>query len=359
MWDGDAETFVEVVKGEREAELVELEVEVEVVGGLGGGGGLDADVGFAVGDVEEVVEDEAVDLAVEGFGDEGGVVFFEDGGFGLLEGGAGGMVFGEGGEVGAAPEGDDGAVHAVDEGWVGEFAAGGEVDGLDVGAAGHEGVEFGAEVADGVESGVPLWGARAGVGGGFYARHAVAFAVDEPVFEGEVFEEVGDGAGFHEAVAGGDEPLARGEGEGVVGGGGLEEAEFAGGVFEEPEGDEAEGGGEEFFIGGVWLVGDFVDGVFFCDGVEHLFDEEGEAAGEVVVAGVGGGEVVVEVLEGEFVLEGLWGVVEGEDFPFEAGDGFFAFGDDALEDVVAAFDGVPGEGGRGEVALVEGVEDAS
>lgn len=101
-----------------------------------------------------------------------------------------------------------------------------------------------------------------------------------------------------------------------------------------------------------------MDGVFFGDGVEHLFDEEGEAAGLVRVAGVGGGEVVVEVEEGVFVVEGGGGVVEGEDFPFEAGDGFFAFGDDALEDVVAAFNGVPCEGGRGEVALVEGVEDA-
>lgn len=125
------------------------------------------------------------------------------------------MFVGEGGEVGAAPECDHGAVHAFDEGWVGELAAGGEVDGLDVGAGGHEGVEFGAEVADGVESGVPLWGARSSVGGGFYAGHAVAFAVDEPVFEGEVLEEIGDGAGFHEAVAGGGEPVAWGEGGGV------------------------------------------------------------------------------------------------------------------------------------------------
>jgi hypothetical protein len=89
-----------------------------------------------------------------------------------------------------------------------------------------------------------------------------------------------------------------------------------------------------------------------------LFDEEGEAAGLVGVDGVGGGEVIVEIEKGLFMGEGFWGVIEGKDFPGEAGDGFFTFSGDALEDVITAFNGIPGEGGLGELAGVEGIEDA-
>lgn len=61
------------------------------------------------------------------------------------------------------------------------MAARGEVDGEDIGTAGHEGVEFCTEVANGFESGVPLRGTWSSVGYAFYAWHTVAFAIDEPV----------------------------------------------------------------------------------------------------------------------------------------------------------------------------------
>lgn len=53
---------------------------------------------------------------------------------------------------------------------------------------------------------------------------------------------------------------------------------------------------------GVGVVDDFMDGVFFGDGIEHLFYEEGEAAGLVGVAGVSGGEVIIEILESLFMF---------------------------------------------------------
>jgi len=100
-----------------------------------------------------------------------------------------------------------------------------------------------------------------------------------------------------------------------------------------------------------------VDGVFFAYGIEHLFDEEGEAAGLVIIASVGRGEVIVKALKGLFVAEGFRGVVESEDFPGEAGDGFLALGGNALNDVVTALDGIPRQGRLSEAAGVEGIED--
>src|SRR5712691_4923293 len=116
--------------------------------------------------------------------------------------------------------------------------------------------------------------------------------------------------------------VGRGVGSGEGGGGGV----AGGGV-----GGGANGGAIALYSGqgqrggGAALPGDFVDGVFFAEGVEHLLDEEGEAAALLGVAGVGGGEVVVEELEGGAVAGGGGGIVEGEDFPLEAGGGLFAF----------------------------------
>ena len=107
-------------------------------------------------------------------------------------------------------------------------------------------------------------------------------------------------------------------------------------------------GGAEFE--GIRLPDDFVDGVAFADGIHHLADEQREAAGFVFLQGVGGGEMIVEIFERLLLLLRGGGIIEGENFPAVAGDGFFALGRDGLELVIAAFHGVPGQGGVAEKA---------
>lgn len=280
----------------------------------------------------------------------------EVGGFVMLEGGSEAAGAGEGGEVGAAPENEEGAVHALDEGGEGEGGGGVEVDGVDVGATGEEGAEVGSEGFDGVAGGLPGGGVGGCIGGGFDAGQSVAFAVEEPVSQGEVFVEVGEGGGLHEAVAGGDHPALIGERGRLALAIEGEEVEAAGSVLEIPEGDEAEVGGE--LCVGEGYPGDLVDGIGLADGVHHLTGEEGEASGEVVVEGMGGGGVLEEGADGLGMALSGGGVVMGGDFEAVAGGIGFAFGDDGFEEVIAVFDGFPEACGGGEVTVAKGIEGA-
>ena len=128
--------------------------------------------------------------------------------------------------------------------------------------------------------------------------------------------------------------------------------EAAGAVLEEPEGDEAELRGEGF----ARLPDDLVDGVVFADGVHHLADEEGEAAGLVLVESVDDGNVIVELVEGAGVSLGLGGLFALEGLALELGDGFLAFAYDVAEDVVPFFHLIPREGGVADEAEEEVIE---
>ena len=99
-----------------------------------------------------------------------------------------------------------------------------------------------------------------------------------------------------------------------------------------------------------------MDGVAFADGIHHLIDEKLEAAAFVGSQRMGAGEVAIEVVERITLLAGVVGAIFDEDFPAVAGDGFFAFGDDVLEHVIALLHGLGGEGELGEVAVLEGID---
>ena len=99
-----------------------------------------------------------------------------------------------------------------------------------------------------------------------------------------------------------------------------------------------------------------MDGVAFADGIHHLIDEKLEAAAFVGSQRMGAGEIAVEVVEGVTLLAGFVGAIFDEDLPAVAGDGFFAFGDDILEHVIAVLHRFGGEGEFGEVAVLVGVD---
>lgn len=65
MWD--AEPFIYMIEREGKSHFPELTIKVEVLECLVRSAGLDLDVGFAVIEVEEVFDDMAIDLAIEGF----------------------------------------------------------------------------------------------------------------------------------------------------------------------------------------------------------------------------------------------------------------------------------------------------
>ena len=103
---------------------------------------------------------------------------------------------------------------------------------------------------------------------------------------------------------------------------------------------------------------DFVDGVFFADGIHHLADEKFEAAAFVGVDGVGDDDLIVEVFEDFLLLEGLfvsicafWG--EGDDFESVAGDVFLALAGDGFDEIVAVLNNFPHERGIADIAAVE------
>lgn len=174
------------------------------------------EVGFGVFGFEEVFEDELIDLGIECFADKECVVFFDECRLVGLDGGSKAIGAGECIEVGSAPEGNHGSIHAFDKFWVRQCAFGGEVDGLDVGAASHESVELCAKVKNGFFCAFPSFASGLGVCYTFDSGHAVTLAIDKPVFEWELFEKVGDGRGFHQAFGFGDKPRACGYWEGVV-----------------------------------------------------------------------------------------------------------------------------------------------
>ncbi len=256
----------------------------------------------------------------------------------------------------ASPKRGDGFIHAFDEGGVGEAVAVGEVDDFDLRATRHEGAEVRAKLLDGVERFIPLGAAGCGVGHAADAGHAVALAVDEPVAEGEVLEEVGHAGRLHEAIARGDEPLAVAQALAFQGGVVGQETQCAGAVFKEPQRDEAEARAERRLGAGPGAPDDFVDGVTLADGVHHLADEQAHAAAFVLVDCAHGFDVLVEVFERSFVTQSLRRVVLGNDVPAEASGRLLAFGGDGFDDVVALLDDFPQAGGLGERSGVKRVE---
>lgn len=120
--------------------------------------------------------------------------------------------------------------------------------------------------------------------------------------------------------------------------------------------DGAPGGRRPTFF--LLFPDDFVDGVFFADGVHHLSNEEFEAAAFIGIDGVGDDDLIVEVFEGGFLFEGAVVAVraffgEGDNLESVAGDVLFAFGGDSFDQVVSILDDFPHERRIADVAATE------
>ncbi len=334
--------FGEVLLAEREAVFEEklIDLEVELGGLLLRGFELEVGERLGAGAVG-VLEGGAGELGLQGLGDECDVVFEEEGGLFLLEGSADALGFGEGGEVGPAPEGREVAVAGVDERLEGERAGGIALEQGDIVRVLHDGGKLVGHAGDGVLHGAPFGGVGRGGGLAQDGGQGKFFAEGKPVLHGEALEHVADGAGDHEGIPGGDEPFAGFEGLPGLLVGVAQEAQLLGAVLEKPQGDVPQGGGEAAVCPG--LPHDLVHGVFHTKGIHHLVDEQACGAGEVGIGGVGGGEMVVEVLEGLLMGGGLrvfLRVLDREDLPAVACGGLFALEGDGLECGVALFDDV-------------------
>jgi hypothetical protein len=114
-------------------------------------------------------------------------------------------------------------------------------------------------------------------------------------------------------------------------------------VFGKTQWNKSEFSGEAVGRG---FPNDFVDGVFFADGVHHLADEEFEAAAFVGVDDVGDDDLIVEVLEGGFLFQGAFVAVaaffwKGDDLEAISRDVLFAFPGDGFDEIVAIFNDFP------------------
>ena len=119
--------------GEWRAVLEKEFVDLKIGGGAFPGRDQDLDAGqrgHAL--TEDMANDPWIDLAVERFGEQLGIVLFQGAGFLFLKAGAVTAIPAEGAQIGAAPEGGNHAIHALNEAGKRNAAAGAEVDHLHV-----------------------------------------------------------------------------------------------------------------------------------------------------------------------------------------------------------------------------------